>query len=111
NPIYVIRPNDTPEWGLVIATFLAIVAALVIATQQDRWRDRYRRSRIEYFGTASHMQGQDQLGGNYRLHYLRLILRNSRYAARDVQISVIRIKEDIKDNTVMRGNFLEVPLN
>src|SRR5438445_148262 len=76
--------SDWLQLALVIATFLAVLVALF----QDRLRDLLRRSRIKFFGKVSHMQGQDKLGFDYKLHYLRLMLQNSGYEARKVEVSV-----------------------
>src|SRR6185437_13829969 len=103
--------SDKLQLALVIASFLTIVVALLIATQQDKWRAKHKRSKIEYFGTASHMQGQDNLGSDYRLHYLRLLLKNLGYEAMNVETSVIKIEEEIREQISLRQNFLEVPLN
>lgn len=99
--------SDWLQLLLVVATFSAVFVALF----HDSIRDRFRRSKISYYGKASHMQGQDKLGADYKLHYLRLILKNFGYEAREVEVNVLRIQEDIKKGSTFRNNFLVVPLN
>jgi len=108
--IIVIKKESIWQPIEAIATLLAVIVALLIATFQNKWLEKQRKSKIIILNAKSFLQDQEKSGESYKQIVMRICVKNTGFEAMNVTACIAQIEEKLNNHTGLRSNFLEVPL-